>query len=59
MFVIWYSNCSLMAQKACKVLTPEIAEKHTGKCKNGFAHGNGIAEGKNRYEERREGEVLL
>jgi len=48
-----------MAQKACKVLTPEIAEKHTGKCKNGFAHGNGIAEGKNRYEERREGEVLL
>lgn len=37
-------------QEPCKVLKQEIAETYTGKCKNGLAHGNGIAEGKDRYE---------
>lgn len=50
MFVLLYSNCVIMAQESCKVLKPEIAEKYTGKCKNGLAHGKGIAEGKDKYE---------
>lgn len=44
-------NCiTLYSQEQCKVLKQEIAEKYVGKCKNGLAHGKGIAEGKDKYE---------
>jgi len=32
------------------VLKSEISDKYIGKCKNGLAHGRGIAEGKDKYE---------
>jgi hypothetical protein len=32
------------------VLKPEIAGTYEGKCKNGLAHGKGIATGTDRYE---------
>ena len=38
------------SQDSCKVLKPEISGKYQGNCKKGFAHGNGIAEGKDKYE---------
>lgn len=38
------------AQEQCKVLKPEIADKYSGKCRKGLAHGKGLAEGKDRYE---------
>ena len=39
------------AQKLdCKVLKEEINKEYTGKCKNGLAHGKGVAKGKNLYE---------
>lgn len=41
---------SLMAQKSCKVLVPELAGTYKGKCKNGLAHGKGLAVGTDRYE---------
>lgn len=34
----------------CKVLTPELTGKYIGKCKKGFAHGNGVAEGIDQYD---------
>ncbi|MFN8256355.1 MAG: hypothetical protein U0W24_11730 [Bacteroidales bacterium] len=36
-------------QETCKVLKTEIADKYTGECKNGLAHGKGVAEGKDKY----------
>jgi hypothetical protein len=40
----------LFAQKKdCKVLAKGIEKSYTGKCKNGLAHGKGIAKGKNTY----------
>lgn len=40
----------LFSQESCKVLKPEIAGTYEGKCKNGLAHGKGIATGTDRYE---------
>jgi hypothetical protein len=40
----------LKSQEQCKVLKPEISGTYTGKCKNGLAHGKGIASGSDRYE---------
>jgi hypothetical protein len=34
----------------CKVLVPEISGTYSGDCKNGLAHGKGVASGKDRYE---------
>jgi len=40
----------LFAQKNnCKVLAKGIEKSYVGKCKNGLAHGKGIAKGKNTY----------
>jgi hypothetical protein len=39
-----------VGQENCKVLKPEIAGTYDGKCKNGLAHGKGIAVGTDRYE---------
>ncbi|UCG26687.1 MAG: hypothetical protein JSV24_06810 [Bacteroidales bacterium] len=36
-------------QATCRVLVPEIAESYTGDCKNGLAHGEGEAKGKDSY----------
>lgn len=38
------------SQENCKVLMPEIDSIYTGKCKNGLAHGRGIAIGKDTYD---------
>lgn len=43
-------SLKLFSQESCKVLKPEIAAKYEGKCKNGLAHGRGIATGTDRYE---------
>lgn len=34
----------------CKVTLPEISGSYSGGCKNGYAHGKGIAQGVDRYE---------
>lgn len=47
--LILYS-VGLYSQDTCKVLKQEISEKYSGKCKNGLAHGNGLAEGNDKYE---------
>lgn len=44
------SYLELYSQEPCKVLIPEIAKKYVGQCKKGFAHGKGVAEGKDKYE---------
>ena len=41
---------SLAAQDDCKVLLPSISKSYEGKCKKGFAHGRGIAKGRDTYE---------
>jgi hypothetical protein len=43
-------SLTLFSQESCKVLKPEIAGTYDGKCKNGLAHGKGIAFGTDRYE---------
>lgn len=35
---------------ACQVRDPDIAASYDGGCQNGFAHGSGIAQGRDRYE---------
>ncbi len=36
-------------EPACKVLVPQIANKYSGGCRKGFAHGKGVAEGIDSY----------
>lgn len=48
--VLCLTYINLYSQESCKVLKQEIADKYIGKCKNGLAHGKGIAEGKDKYE---------
>lgn len=36
--------------KSCKVLLKSISEEYSGDCKNGYAHGQGVAEGMDKYE---------
>jgi len=43
-------SLNLSAQKVCTVLKAEIANNYEGKCKNGLAHGKGIATGVDTYE---------
>jgi hypothetical protein len=38
------------AQENCKVLLSSISGTYEGRCKKGFAHGNGVAKGKDTYE---------
>lgn len=37
-------------QSDCQVKVPRLAGTYTGGCKNGLAHGKGIAQGTDRYE---------
>ncbi len=41
---------SLNAQDSCQVLIPELSGTYMGKCKKGFAHGEGKAVGTDTYE---------
>ena len=47
-FTIFISGYSVAQE--CKVLKPEIATSYQGECKNGLAHGKGIAKGQDIYE---------
>lgn len=47
--IILTSTLILSAQENCKVLKEEISGKYEGNCKNGLAHGNGLAIGKDIY----------
>jgi len=49
-FILLFSIQFSFGQESCKVLKPQIADVYSGKCKNGFAHGKGIATGTDRYE---------
>lgn len=50
-FAILFSVLIANGQKEiCKVLLKEISGTYTGDCKNGLAHGKGVAQGKDRYE---------
>jgi len=49
---ILFSGTVIYAQNDCKVLMPEISGSYTGKCKNGLAHGKGLAVGTDTYEGR-------
>ena len=40
------------SQPECKVLVPALSGKYTGECKKGLAHGQGVAEGTDRYKGR-------
>ena len=37
-------------QEGCRVLLPGISGAYAGDCKKGLAHGNGLAQGTDRYE---------
>jgi len=41
--------CTAFSQTDCKVLLPEIGLVYKGECKNGLAHGQGEASGRDKY----------
>jgi hypothetical protein len=45
-----FSICINAQETNCKVTIPEISESYSGQCKNGLAHGYGIAKGIDQYE---------
>ena len=45
-------SVSTYSQDACKVLIPELEGSYDGKCKNGLAHGKGVAKGIDEYNGR-------
>lgn len=49
LFVMIFVSSYAIAQE-CKVLKTEISTSYQGECKNGLAHGNGIAKGVDAYE---------
>ena len=49
-FVFLIFTYQLGAQSDCKVLLNNISASYSGKCKKGFAHGRGIAKGKDTYD---------
>ncbi len=51
-FLIISFHSSSFSQSNCNVLVKEISENYEGKCKNGLAHGKGIAKGEDFYEGR-------
>jgi hypothetical protein len=51
LIVIFIWSVNLYAQESeCKVIVPNISDSYSGSCKNGLAHGKGIASGIDRYE---------
>lgn len=49
-FVLLFVSTVLMAQTDCKVLVENLSESYVGKCKNGLAHGKGLARGIDTYK---------
>ncbi len=43
-------SCVYAQNDDCKVLIPEISGSYSGGCKNGLAHGKGVARGVDQYE---------
>ena len=51
LFLIMLSGNLIYGQESdCKVILPRLSGTYKGECKNGFAHGNGLAQGIDRYE---------
>lgn len=50
--LFWISSGPLLSQQDCKVLLPALEGEYEGRCRNGLAHGKGIATGEDRYEGR-------
>lgn len=50
LFAWFMLGFSLPAQEPCKVLVPELVGEYEGGCRNGLAHGRGVAVGEDRYE---------
>jgi hypothetical protein len=48
--MIFLKHTVLAQESGCKVLVPAIADSYSGGCKNGLAHGKGIAKGIDTYE---------
>jgi hypothetical protein len=48
--VFTFCTLVLFSQEGCKVLKSGISANYEGKCKNGLAHGKGVASGTDRYE---------
>lgn len=48
--VLIFGSCVYAQQSECKVTLANIAGSYSGGCKNGLAHGKGIAQGIDRYE---------
>ena len=54
-FIVFLFQFNLFSQEenaSCKVLLSEISEVYNGNCKDGFAHGKGIARGIDIYQGR-------
>jgi hypothetical protein len=50
LFIIFLMPAAPGQLTGCKVLLPSISGSYSGKCKNGLAHGKGIAQGTDYYE---------
>lgn len=48
--VLIFGNYVYAQQSDCKVIKADISGSYSGGCKNGLAHGKGIAQGTDRYE---------
>ncbi|MBE9512033.1 MAG: hypothetical protein IMY71_14285 [Bacteroidetes bacterium] len=48
-FCLWFLALLSFGQTDCKVLKAEISLIYKGDCKNGFAHGDGDASGRDHY----------
>ena len=49
-FLIALGSTLLFGQQKCDVLKVDISGEYLGDCKNGLAHGKGLAKGQNMYE---------
>lgn len=48
--LIFLSSSLVFSQESCEVLKEDIKGVYKGDCKNGLAHGKGLAVGENKYE---------
>lgn len=48
--VFIFGSYAYAQQSDCKVIIPAISGTYSGGCKNGLAHGKGVAQGTDRYE---------
>lgn len=52
LFAALFLTFSAFGQEDCKVLLEDLSGTYIGQCKNGLAHGKGIAKGKDAYKGR-------